>query len=114
MEYGQDITKILYEAGNDGLTVKKLAMHVYNLRNGLFETVTFGEVYKDTAKYVKRNSKSAAGMIEKAEKWGHYRINKKARRSVQLLIDFNINNAPDCEEPGKGAKPEEDKSLSLF
>lgn len=112
MEYEQYITKILYEAGNDGLSVKKLAMHVYNLRNGLFENISYNDVYKDTAKYIKRNSKSDAGMIERAEKWGHYRIKKKKRNYIQLLLNFE-NAAEFCAEE-KIAKTTEDKSLSLF
>ncbi len=112
MEYEQDITKILYEAGNDGISVKKLAMHVYNLRNGLFDKISYDDVYKDTAKYVKRNSKSDAGMIEKAEKWGHYRIKKKKRNYIQLLLNFESVTDICAEE--KIAKTTEDNSLSLF
>ena len=39
MKYEQDIIRLLYEAGDDGLSVKKMVMHVYNLHNGLFEKV---------------------------------------------------------------------------
>lgn len=112
MEYEQYITKILYEAGNDGLTLKKLAMHVYNLRNGLFEKISYADVYKDTAKYIKRNSKSNTGIIEKAEKWGHYRIKKKKINYVQLLLNFESATEFCAEE--KISKTTKDNSLSLF
>ena len=62
--YNNEILKVLAEAGNDGLSVKKIARHVHNAHNTLFSNVSFDEVYAYVGQYLKRNSKCADSIIE--------------------------------------------------
>ena len=44
MNYGNEIIAVLYEAGNDGLSVHKIALHIHNTHNTLFSPTAFAEV----------------------------------------------------------------------
>ena len=110
MKYEQDIIRLLYEAGDDGLSVKKMVMHVYNLHNGLFEKVSYQVIQKDIIAYIKRNNKSKNGLLEKTGRRGYYRLSSNMYNSLQLMLDFS-----DYEESDKGEdKKDIDRSLSLF
>ena len=110
MKYEQDIIRLLYEAGDDGLSVKKMVMHVYNRHNGLFEKVSYQVIQKDIIAYIKRNNKSKNGLLEKTGRWGYYRLSSNMYNSLQLMLDFS-----DYEESDKGEdKKDIDRSLSLF
>ncbi len=112
MKYKQDILEILYEAGKDGLSVRKLALNVYNLHNGLFENVSYSDVYKEIFAYLNKNSKSPRRLVEKTGKRGHYRLSEKIENSSQLLFEFSDDRNEDTET--KSNQDIEDKSLSLF
>ena len=73
--YNNEILKVLAEAGNDGLSVKKIARHVHNAHNTLFSNVSFDEVYAYVGQYLKRNSKCVDSIIERTDLRGVYRIN---------------------------------------
>ena len=57
MSYDRDIIFILNEAGPKGLSVKKIARHVYNHNNGFFNVVSFEDVYRYVSSYLIRTSK---------------------------------------------------------
>lgn len=109
MNYDREINYILAEAGIKGLSLKKITKHVFNNRNSLFETVSFEDVYRYVSAYLKRNSKNADSIIEKAETRGVYRINMSAKSTGQLMFDFK-----ERDETDEKTKEEEDKSLFLF
>ena len=111
MNYGQDITRVLCEAGDDGLPVKKIVRHIYNEYNGLFNTTSYEDVYKRVMAFVQKNSKAKNSILEKTGKWGHYRINKASNKASQLMLEFDNDNAVQ-QEAEKTA--ERDNSLSLF
>lgn len=74
MSYEQEIKELLFEAGKEGLSAKKIARHIFNKHNGLFETTPYDEVYKAVQYCIAKNNKSAKPFIEKAERWGYYKL----------------------------------------
>ena len=109
MNYDSEILFVLTEAGEKGLSVKKIARHVFNNCNGLFDVVPFEDVYHYVACYLKRNSKSNDSIIERTSIRGVYRLNQ-SNTSRQLFFDFKSKQIEITNE----RKTIEDKSLSLF
>jgi len=107
MNYDCDILKILKEAGEEGLSVQKIARHVFNAHNSFFITLDFEEVYSYVRQYLYRNSKSRSSMIEKTGVRGFYRLNMSSDETRQLMFLFE-------DEKEEISKNPEDKSLSLF
>lgn len=109
-KYNSEILRILVEAGNEGLSVKKIARHVHNACNTLFSSVCFDEVYTYVSQYLIRNSKNADSMIARTDVRGNYRINPRNEDSQQLMLRFQ----DECNEKEDTPKPSVDQSLSLF
>ncbi len=110
MNYDQDIIIILSEAGPKGLSVSKIARHVFNQHNGLFEAVSFDEVRHYVSAFLTKTSKRPNAIVERMSARGFYRINHSSCASKQLMFDFRDgepqgDNNPCCNE---------DQSLSLF
>ncbi len=110
MNYDNEIIFILNEAGYKGLSVKKIARHVFNNCNTLFNEVSFEDVHRYVGAYLSRNSKTADSMVERTEIRGVYRLNH-SNTSRQLFLDFA--NGDETEETNE-EKNTEDRSLSLF
>ncbi len=104
--YNNEILKVLAEAGNDGLSVKKIARHVHNAHNTLFSNVSFDEVYAYVGQYLKRNSKCADSIIERTDLRGVYRN----EHSQQLMLQFQ----DEYDEKESSQEAAVDQSLSLF
>lgn len=111
MNYEQEIKELLFEAGNDGLSIKKIARHIFNMHNGLFESVPYEKVYKDIQACVAKNNKSAQPFMERTERWGYYRLTKKSKKSQQLMLQFKEE---EDEDNGNIPQNDIDLSLSLF
>ena len=109
MNYDSEILFVLNEAGAKGLSVKKIARHVFNNRNGLFDVVSFKDVHRHVAGFMKRNSRSAGSIIERTGIRGVYRLNQ-SNTSRQLCFDFKSDDTGETTKE----KTTEDKSLSLF
>ena len=109
-KYNSEILRILVEAGNEGLSVKKIARHVHNACNTLFSSVSFDEVYTYVSQYLIRNSKNADSMIARTDVRGNYRINPRNEDSQQLMLRFQ----DECNEKEDTPKRSVDQSLSLF
>ncbi len=109
--YEQQILRILLDVGAPGISVKKLAKHVYNHYCTLFFQPDFREVYRYVQQYVQRNSRSQSGLIEHAEKWGHYRLNTSNTAARQILLEFREEVK---EENVEVTPPTKDLSLDLF
>ena len=109
MKYEKEILLFLAEAGNNGLSVKKIARHVYNASNNFFEELDFQEVHNAVQQYLTRNSKNRDSLIEKVGPRGIYRLNTNSPISQQMMFDFFQE-----EEEEEQQKPTEDLSLSLF
>lgn len=111
MKYEQDILKVLYEAGNDGLPIKKIARHVYNANNSLFEEASYDDIYKAVISIISKYKKNKNSVIESTGQWGHYRLNTSSNISRQLMLDFE-KESEDCDI--KQEYTCTDMSLSLF
>ncbi len=109
MKYEREILAILTEAGNNGLSVGKIARHVFNANNSIFEPITFDEVREVVGRYLRLQACRKDGVVEKGEKRGVYRINMHSNDTRQLLLRF----FPFEDETEKG-EPSVDQSLSLF
>lgn len=110
MNYDREIIEILSEAGTKGLSVQKIARHVFNNRNNFFETVSFEAIHHYVAAYLKRNSKGVGSIIERTDVRGVYRINL-FNASRQLQFDFKEEEEGFSKNEDKAC---EDKSLFLF
>ena len=110
MNYGQEILNVLCEANKKGLSLKKIARHVYNMNNGLFDELTYDDVYRDVVSFIKRNSRDAGSLIQKTDVRGVYRLNHNATQQSQLMLNFR----DDEEEEKKQQTTCEDNSLTLF
>ncbi len=112
MKYEQDILKVLYEAGDDGLSVKKIVRHVYNANNSLFGETTYDDVYKAVTAYIQKCKKNKDNTVESTGQWGFYRLNTSSKTSCQLMLEFT-ENKEDSEEK-QAESTDNDNSLSLF
>ena len=91
--------RILTEADSNGLSVKKIAKHVYNACNSLFAPISYDSVYKVVVQDLLRT-----------EKRGTYRINTENPLSSQLLLQFKAHE----EEEKNTIETEKEMPLSLF
>lgn len=107
MQYEKEILLILAEAGDEGLSVRKISRHVHNACNSLFNPVDLKEIHKHVQGFLLKSCKAPGSAIEKKRK-GVYRINKVNLSQQQLLLHFH-ETVKEVEE-----KPAVDQSLSLF
>lgn len=107
-DFDEKILLFLKEAGEDGLSVPKLARHVFNASNSFFETLDFKEVHSYVGKYLLRQSKSQMPVVVSTGIRGHYRLNPVSPEVQQLMLLFSE------DEEGKKEESVEDQSLSLF
>lgn len=84
----QQIVELLAKAGNKGMTCKKLAKHLYNANNSLFEAASFDEIYRDLQVYLNKRVRYRHPYIEKTGEWGYYRLNEqKLRETLGWIIE---------------------------
>ncbi|MBO1362694.1 hypothetical protein JHU38_02690 [Prevotella sp. A2931] len=110
MTYDREIIKVLVEAGEKGLSVKKIAQHVFNASNSLFCVVMYDDIYTYVSQYLLLNSKSKMSLIAHGERRGTYKINTKINEGQQLMIQFGIDEM----EESLDITPSDDGELSLF
>ena len=111
MNYDKEIIKVLCEAGSEGLSVQKVARHVFNACNSLFCILDFEEVHVYVTQYLLRNSKNRNSIIERTERRGMYRLNYNSQDTMQLMLQFADHAIDDDENTSRG---QEDNSLLLF
>ena len=99
--YDKVIWEVLLEAGRAGISVQKLARHVYNACNTLFQPVDYAQVHGYVSQFLLRHSKDPTSMVFRADTRGIYRLNPENQESRQLMLQF---------ESGKNAVEEEKKS----
>ena len=110
MDYHQEILRILTEADSNGLSVKKIAKHVYNACNSLFAPISYDSVYKVVVQDLLTNERKPNSLIVRTEKRGTYRINTENPLSSQLLLQFKAHE----EEEKNTIETEKEMPLSLF
>ena len=103
MNYGQQILSILCEAGESGLTVHKIAMHVHGACNTLFAPICPDDVHRDVQAWLLRNSRTSDAPVCRCAKRGVYRINPGSSVVRQLMLDFCASGRPGGSEPGRAA-----------
>ncbi|MBQ8047853.1 MAG: hypothetical protein IJ196_08015 [Prevotella sp.] len=109
MNYDQEILGILAEAGEKGLSVQKISMHVFNACNSLFHVINPDDVHDYVARYLSKNSRNPNSIVERAEPRGIYRINPNSDDARQLMLQFKD------EKPAEGQDSQtEELSLPLF
>lgn len=89
MNYRKQILEVLFEAGHEGLSVHKIAIHVHNTSNTLFKPTSFDEVRRDVQLWLLRNSQSKTSPVTHCERRGYYRINMKSLETRQTLLNFD-------------------------
>jgi len=112
MDYDRQILQILTEVGQQGIGVRQLAKHVYNLNCTLFFQPDLHEIYRYVQKFVKRNSKVSKSLVEHTGRWGYYRLNMRNDQARQFILQYRQQSSKEEEE--KEEKPQIDTSLSLF
>ncbi|HEY9543424.1 hypothetical protein [Prevotella sp.] len=110
MTYDSEIIKVLAEAGDKGLSVKKIAQHVFNASNSLFNMIVYEDVYAYVAQFLAQNAKSQSSLIVRGEARGIYKLNTKIDEGQQLMIKFGRHEEEDFITP----PIEEENELFLF
>lgn len=111
MNYDQEILRVLCEAGARGLSGHKIAMHVHNACNSLFNPVEFHDVYNYVRTFLARNSHGKCSVVSKTSVRGRYRLNLNTSKGSQLMLQFK----DEADSAVKHTTMENtDKSLSLF
>lgn len=108
--YDNKILEVLAEAGEAGMSVHKIARHVFNASNSLFEPIEFEDVHRYVQQYVLRCSRGADALLQNVGQRGIYRLNPNSAQSQQLMLMFR----DDEEEPEEGKPGGDDLSPSLF
>ena len=111
IKYEQEIFRVLTEAGEEGLAVQKIALHVYNACNSLFNPVSYDEVYAFVSRFLITKSRMPHSLIERTAYRGVYHLNFNLKETQQLVLQFKQETDADVEEP---KAPPVDMSLSLF
>lgn len=111
MAYEQQTLRILTEAGRQGISLRNLALNVYNLSVSVFDAPDFEAVYRQVQGYVRRNSLTPSSLVEHMGERGHYRLNLgRSPLARQLMLEFGQE-----EKPGEPAAPAEtSQAPSLF
>ena len=107
MNNEKEIVRVLTEAGSKGLTVSKIARHVFNASHTFFSDISYDDIYRTTLHYLQRNSRLSDSIFEKVDR-GTYRMNVNSAESRQLMLEF-IDDEPEPVKPQSV-----DLSLSLF
>lgn len=108
MSYDEEILRVLYEAGQEGLPVSKIVLHVYNACNSLFCPIELETVRKYVVSYVRRNTCGSYSLLTKASRRGRYCLNPCSRETQWLQL---FAQDSDAEQHGGSHN---DGSLSLF
>lgn len=87
-KFEHEIIKVLIEAGDKGLSLQKIALHVYNACNSFFDSYTHDEVYALVAKYLLNSTAKTPSYVQRVSR-GVYVFNRNTIDGRQLLFDFS-------------------------
>ena len=108
MTYEKDIFMVLKEAGDNGLSVRKVGRHVFYARNTLFLSADTNAISQAVQRYLAYHSRNNDDTIEKVG-YGLYRLNFKSKKTKQLLLKLSGEKT----EEKKPARTQE-LTLDLF
>ena len=114
MNFEQEILRVLTLAGDNGLKVEKIARHVFNACNSMFNPLDYKSVHAFVSQYLIKCSKDPSSVVCKAERHGVYRINFKAQMAQQLLLKFSPHPDEQSDSNPTQNSNSSDLSLSLF
>ncbi len=116
MTYDDQILKILSEVGPQGISVRFLAKHVYNLNCTLFSTPDKADIHRYVQQFLTRNSRSPQSLIESTGQRGYYRLNTgNSADARQLMFEFKqTSESEDDNDNEEQNSTSQDLSLSLF
>ena len=106
------VIRIMLEAGNKGISLRYLVLHVYNAYNSLFHPVSKEEVRDYVYHLVRNHSTLPTDPFEKIG-WGKYRLNRRSQKVVQAYIDFS-GEQKECKVEEERCKPTDVDSPTLF
>ena len=109
--YDNKILEVLAEVGEAGMSVHKMARHVFNASNSLFEPIEFEDVHRYVQQYVLRCSRGADALLQNVGQRGIYRLNPNSAQSQQLMLMFRDEDETESEDEKTSG---DDMSLSLF
>ena len=106
-KYANDIISVLCEAGDNGLPVRKIALHVYNTCNTLFTPILIDDIYNYVRQWLNANSQSYDSLVCRCDKRGYYKINTSSQAAQQLMLEFGDDNCePSQHEEHLNTEPE--------
>lgn len=115
MAYDEQILRILSEAGPHGVSVRKLALNVYNMCASFFETPDFESVYRHVQQFLSKNSQTASSLVEHTSERGCYRLNtSRSPQARQLMLEFGAEEEQALPLNAAAEPREEQQPLSLF
>ncbi len=96
----EDIIRTLSEAGEHGLSLQNLVLHVHHANNNLFHQVEMEEVRQRVIQYLRANTRFSGSLIERTHR-GIYRLNPNSDEARQLLLSFDEGH----DDISKGQTP---------
>ena len=95
IKYETEIIRVLHAAGQEGLSVQKISLHVRNACSSLFEPLDMEEVHRYVQAWLVRNVKGCCPMVLRTARRGVYVINMESRKVTNALImsltrNFNL------------------------
>ena len=118
MTYDQQLLEILTGVGERGISIRALAMHLYNLNTTLFAQPDFEALRSYVQQYVTRNSRTPQSLLEGAGRRGYYRLNTGGSADArQLMLHFQKERGrgeSKVEDNDVEERQQQDLSLNLF
>ena len=118
MTYDQQLLEILTGVGERGISIRALAMHLYNLNTTLFAQPDFEALRSYVQQYVTRNSRTPQSLLEGAGRRGYYRLNTGGSADArQLMLHFQKERGRGewkVEDNDVEERQQQDLSLNLF
>ena len=106
----QEILMVLTLAEGKGLKTEKIARHVFNACNSMFNPLDYKDIYNYVSQFLQKSQKGPHPIVEKIG-YGIYRINESAHDAKQYLLQFGRQ---ETAEKTSGNEEPKDLSLSLF
>lgn len=86
--------EVMGRGGRSGLRVKQIVRLVCNESQSFFEPVSYGEVYLQVTRYLKREAARHDSPIEHAARWGYYRLRRTQQPADELRPVESDGNQP--------------------
>jgi len=108
--YHNDIMSMLIRCGSDGMNVRQLSRHLYNLHCGIFSAdVVYERLYNQVRSYLWYQSRQRHSPFVRL-RWGQYGIKQDIAVQMDLFIDISHEE----ERTARVVKRDESRQLLLF